>query len=57
MLAGRRFVTQPTSFIDFEGIRSASIKPVDGGAEITIPVPAGTKLLSISWNRQNTKLA
>ena len=56
-LAGRRFTTKPTSRIDFEGIRSASLKPVDGGAEITIPVPDGARLTAPQWNRTNTKLA
>ena len=31
-LAGRRFQTQPRHRIDFEGVRTASLKPVDGGA-------------------------
>ena len=56
-LAGRRFVTKPTSRIDFEGVRSASLKPVDGGAEITIPVPDGARLTAPQWNRTSTKLA
>lgn len=56
-LAGRRFVTKPTSFIDFEGIRSASLKPVDGGAEITVPVPDGARLQGLSWNRASTRIA
>src|ERR687895_2233863 len=38
-LAGRRFRTLPLHRIDLEGVRTASLKPADGGAEITIPVP------------------
>jgi dipeptidyl aminopeptidase/acylaminoacyl peptidase len=56
-LAGRRFLTQPVHRIDVEGIRSASLKPVDGGAEITIPVPAGGRLSSLQWSRDNKRLA
>jgi hypothetical protein len=56
-LAGRRFFTQPNSRIDMEGVRSAMLKPVDGGAEITIPVPDGARLTQPQWNRANTKLA
>ena len=56
-LAGRRFQTQPRYRIDFEGIRTASLKPVDGGAEITIPVPDGARLTSLQWNRDVTRLA
>src|SRR6188474_1171146 len=33
-LAGRRFQTQPRYRIEFAGVRTASLKPVDGGAEI-----------------------
>ena len=43
-LAGRRFQTQPRHRIDLEGIRTASLEPVAGGAEIAIPVPAGARL-------------
>src|SRR5262245_7042427 len=43
-LAGRRFQTQPRHRIDVEGVRTASLKPVDGGAEIAIPVPNGARL-------------
>jgi dipeptidyl aminopeptidase/acylaminoacyl peptidase len=56
-LAGRRFRTAPVSRIDFEGVRSASLKPVDGGAEITIPVPSGARLTMPQWSRDNRKLA
>lgn len=56
-LAGRSFQTQPRHRIDFEGIRSASLKPVDGGPEITIPVPAGARLTSPQWDRETKRLA
>jgi dipeptidyl aminopeptidase/acylaminoacyl peptidase len=56
-LAGRRFYTNPVFRIDMEGVRSALLKPVDGGAEITIPVPDGARLTFPQWNRANTKLA
>jgi len=55
-LAGRSFQTQPRHRIDFEGIRSATLKPVDGGAEITIPVPAGARLTSLQWDRDTKRL-
>jgi dipeptidyl aminopeptidase/acylaminoacyl peptidase len=56
-LAGRRFQTQPRHRIDFEGVRSASLKPVDGGAEITIPVPNGARLTPLQWSRDAKRLA
>src|SRR5687767_8614737 len=56
-LAGRRFLTHPVHRIDLEGVRSASLKPVDGGAEITIPVPAGARLTNPQWSRDNKRLA
>ena len=56
-LAGRRFQTQPTHRIDFEGVRTASLKPVDGGAEITIPVPDGARLTQPQWSRDAKRLA
>jgi dipeptidyl aminopeptidase/acylaminoacyl peptidase len=56
-LAGRRFQTLPRYRIDFEGVRTASLKPVDGGAEITIPVPAGARLTPPQWSRDARRLA
>src|SRR5688572_22079990 len=56
-LAGRRFQTQPRYRIDFEGVRTASIKPVAGGAEIPIPVPNNARLTSLQWSRDAAKLA
>jgi hypothetical protein len=56
-LAGRRFQTQPLHRIDFEGIRTASLKPIDGGAEITIPVPNGARLTTPQWSRDSRRLA
>jgi hypothetical protein len=56
-LAGRRFRTLPRHRIDVEGIRTASLKPVDGGAEIAIPVPNGARLASLQWNRDVKRLA
>jgi dipeptidyl aminopeptidase/acylaminoacyl peptidase len=56
-LAGRRFQTLPRHRIDFEGIRTATLKPVDGGAEITIPVPSGARLTQPQWNRDTSRLA
>src|SRR5262245_3750330 len=56
-LAGRRFQTQPRYRIDLEGVRTASLKPVDGGAESTIPVPAGARLTQPQWNREAKRLA
>ncbi|HVL69775.1 MAG TPA: prolyl oligopeptidase family serine peptidase [Vicinamibacterales bacterium] len=56
-LAGRRFQTLPRHRIDLEGIRTATLKPVDGGAEITIPVPDGARLTSPQWSRDVKRLA
>lgn len=56
-LAGRRIRTQPQHRIDLEGIRSATLKPVDGGAEITIPIPEGARITSPQWNGAGTQLA
>ena len=56
-LAGRRFQKLPRHRIDFEGVRTASLKPVDGGAEITIPVPDGARLTSLQWSRDAKRLA
>src|SRR5688500_2914220 len=56
-IAGRRFRTAPVHRIDMEGVRSASLKPVDGGAEITIPVPDGARLSSPQGSRDNKRLA
>src|SRR5688500_11891993 len=56
-LAGRRFQTQPTYRIDFEGVRTASLKAVDGGAEIPIPVPNGARLTPPQWSRDVKRLA
>src|SRR3954468_18115937 len=56
-LAGRRFHTQPEYRIDFEGVRSASLKSVDGGAEIPISVPNGTRLTQPQWSRDAKRLA
>ena len=56
-LAGRRFQTQPRYRIDLEGVRTASLKPVDGGAEITIPVPNGARLTFPQWSRDVKRLA
>jgi dipeptidyl aminopeptidase/acylaminoacyl peptidase len=56
-LAGRRFQTEPEYRIELEGVRSASLKPVDGGAEITIPVPADGRITNPQWSRDNKRLA
>ena len=56
-LAGRRFQTLPRHRIEVEGIRTAALKPVDGGEEITIPVPNGARLASLQWNRDVKRLA
>jgi dipeptidyl aminopeptidase/acylaminoacyl peptidase len=56
-LAGRRFQTLPRHRIDFEGIRTATLKPIDGGAEITIPVPDGARLTGLQWDRDTKRLA
>jgi dipeptidyl aminopeptidase/acylaminoacyl peptidase len=56
-IAGRRFQTRPVHRIDMEGVRSASLKPVDGGPEITIPVPDGARLSYPQWSRDNKRLA
>jgi dipeptidyl aminopeptidase/acylaminoacyl peptidase len=56
-LAGRRFQTLPRHRIDFEGIRTASLKPVEGGGEIPIPVPDGARLTSLQWSRDTKRLA
>jgi dipeptidyl aminopeptidase/acylaminoacyl peptidase len=56
-LAGRRFQTQPRSRIDVEGVRTASLKPVEGGAEIAIPIPSGARLTQPSWSRDAKRLA
>ena len=56
-LAGRRFQTQPRHRIDLEGVRTASLKPVEGGAEIPIPVPNGARLTAPQWSRDAKRLA
>lgn len=56
-LAGRRFQTEPRHRIDVEGVRTASLKPVEGGAEIAIPVPAGARLTLPQWSRDAGRLA
>lgn len=56
-LAGRRFQTLPQHRIDFEGIRTATLEPVDGGAEIAIPVPDGARLTSLQWDRDTKRIA
>ena len=56
-LAGRRFLTQPVFRIDMDGVRSASLKPVDGGPEISIPVPDGARLTYPQWSRDSKRLA
>ena len=56
-LAGRRFQTRPRQRIDLEGVRTASLKPVDGGAEVAIPVPAGARLTIPQWSRDAKRLA
>src|SRR5215207_6152615 len=56
-LAGRRFQTLPRHRIDFEGVRTALLKPVDGGAEITIAVPNGARLTTPQWSRDVKRLA
>ena len=56
-LAGRRFLTQPQYRIDLEGVRTASLKPVAGGAETAIPVPNGARLTQPQWSRDAKRLA
>ena len=56
-LAGLRFQTQPRYRIDVEGVRTASLKPVAGGAETAIPVPSGARLTQPSWSRDAKRLA
>ena len=56
-IAGRRVRTVPTHRIDLVGVRSAAIKPVDGGAEITIPIPDGARLTLPQWTRDSKRLA
>jgi dipeptidyl aminopeptidase/acylaminoacyl peptidase len=56
-LAGRRFQTLPRYRIELEGVRSASLKPVDGGAEIPIPVPNNARLTFPQWSRDAKRLA
>ena len=56
-LAGSRFQTQPRYRIDVEGVRTASLKPVEGGAEVPIPVPEGARLTPPQWSRDAKRLA
>src|SRR5262245_23234067 len=56
-IAGRRVRTVPTHRIDLVGVRSAALKSVDGGAEITIPVPDGARLTLPQWTRDSKRLA
>jgi dipeptidyl aminopeptidase/acylaminoacyl peptidase len=56
-LAGRRFQTQPRYRIELEGVRTASLKPIDGGPEITIPVPDGGRITTPQWSRDTKRLA
>jgi dipeptidyl aminopeptidase/acylaminoacyl peptidase len=56
-LAGRRFATLPRHRIDLEGVRTASLKPVDGGPEITMSIPSGARLTFPQWSRDASRLA
>jgi dipeptidyl aminopeptidase/acylaminoacyl peptidase len=56
-IAGRRVRTVPVHRIEVTGVRSASLKPVDGGAEITIPVPSNGRLTYPQWSRDSKRLA
>src|SRR5829696_8033466 len=56
-LAGRRFQTLPRHRLNLEGVRTASLKPVAGGAEIPILVPNGSRLTLPQWSRDAQKLA
>ena len=56
-LAGRRFRTNPPHQIELVGIRSARLQSVDGGAEINIEVPVGTRLSNPQWTRDSKRIA
>jgi dipeptidyl aminopeptidase/acylaminoacyl peptidase len=56
-LAGRRFQTQPRYRVELEGVRSATLKPVDGGAEIPIAVPENARITFPQWSRDAKRLA
>lgn len=56
-LAGRRIRPNPVSRIDVEGVRSATLKPVTGGDEITIPVPEGGRITTPQWSGDSRRLA
>jgi dipeptidyl aminopeptidase/acylaminoacyl peptidase len=56
-LAGRRFRTSPVHTIEVVGVREARLQPIDGGADIVIPVPAGTRLTTPQWSRDSKQLA
>ena len=56
-LAGRRFRTNPPHQIELVGIRSARLQSVDGGAEINIEIPVGTRLSNPQWTRDSKRIA
>ena len=56
-LAGRRFLTNPRHEIELVGIRSARLQPMEGGTDITIDVPAGTRLSAPQWSRDGKRIA
>jgi dipeptidyl aminopeptidase/acylaminoacyl peptidase len=56
-LAGRRFRTAPRHEIELVGVRTARLQPVEGGSEITIDIPAGTRLSAPQWSRDGKRIA
>ena len=56
-LAGRRFRTTPAHRIDVEGIRSATIKNIETGAEFSLPVPNGGRIAALQWSKDNRRLS
>lgn len=56
-LAGRRIRTDPQHHFDVAGIRNARLQPIDGGADISIAVPEGTRLSQPQWSRDSRKIA
>ena len=56
-LAGRRIRTNPVHTIEVVGVRSARLQPIDGGAEVAIDVPTGSRITFPQWTRDAKRLA
>ena len=55
-LAGRRMRTVPVDRVEVEGVRSAFLKSVDGGADIAIPIAEGSRITYPTWSKDTKRL-